>query len=338
MDGPVGVLRDLVGVGARGPGRRHALERALAVEGRPVERAAGGILRRGQKVGPTAGGVHQGEVSDIVVAGGDLPHLIAVPGDQVEVAPAVALRQPGEISISVEPLRVVVHVDPGLVVIGEHGAKGAARDVTEHHLGGVLQPVEADQPDLARTGCPPHLGDVEVSRVALGLEPGGGAAAGGDDPDPARRVGGPHLGIGQRRQLGVDGIGVVDEVEGPHSRRVELPVGDVAAVGAPAETVAEAELLLVDPVGCAVDDVLAVIGGQPCHLEGLHVLDVEILVVETHPRRHLAVGRQLGEHHGRLCDVAAQFSQHTAVEVEQPVVAARIASPHSFGVGEDQKL
>ena len=223
-------------------------------------------------------------------------------------------------------------------MVGEHGAKGAARDVTEHHLGGVLQPVEADEPDLGRACRPPHLGDVEIPRFALGFEPCGGAAAGGDDPDAARRVGGPHLRIGERRELGVDGIGVVNEVEGSHSRRVELPVGDVAAVGAPAETVAEVELLLVDPVGGAVDDVLTVIGGQTGHLEALQVLDVEILVVEIHPRHHLAVGRHLGEHHGRLCGVAAQLLQPAAVEMEQPVVAAGVSSPHPFGVGEDQQL
>ena len=71
----------------------------------------------------------------------------------------------------------------------------------------------------------------------------------------------------------------------------------MTTVGTPTESVAEAELLLVDPVRGAVDDVLANIIGESDDGEVFEILDEDVLLAEIDPGDPGAVGRELGEHH-----------------------------------------
>ena len=62
--------------------------------------------------------------------------------------------------------------------------------------------------------------------------------------------------------LRVQAVRVVDQRELGNAAWFDLPVGDRLAVGAPAEPVAQAQFLLVDPIERAVDDVRLVGRGQ----------------------------------------------------------------------------
>ena len=140
----------------------------------------------------------------------------------------------------------------------------------------VLQPVQLLDGERAVV-LPLEPGQVAVARIARRLHPGRVAAVGRDDADPRRRVGRAGLGIRDLRRHRVDAVGVVDQREDADARGVELPVGDAAAVGAPAEAVADAELLLVDPVGGAVDDRLRAGGRQPRDPAVGQPLDVQVV-------------------------------------------------------------
>ena len=60
--------------------------------------------------------------------------------------------------------------------------------------------------------------------------------------------------------------------------KVELPEGDARAVGTPAEAVVEIELLLVDPVGAAVDHQVGAVAREACDRAGREILDVDVVL------------------------------------------------------------
>ena len=156
----------------------------------------------------------------------------------------------------------LVHLlDPRLRFVAERAMDFACAGVGEQHVVAVLQPVHLLQHHRARVG-PVHPRDVEVARLAGRAHPGRPAAGRGHDPDADRGVGRAGLGIRELRHLRIERVGVVDQREALDAGGVELPVGDGAAVRAPAVAVADAEFLLVDPVGGAVDDVAAAIARQ----------------------------------------------------------------------------
>ena len=49
---------------------------------------------------------------------------------------------------------------------------------------------------------------------------------------------------------------VVDQGEILYRTRVELPISDALAIGAPAEAVTNIELFFINPIRCSVDDLL----------------------------------------------------------------------------------
>ncbi len=125
-------------------------------------------------------------------------------------------------------------------------------------------------------------------------------------------------------------------VELPDPAGIEMPEGDRLAVGAPAVRVAQVELLLVHPVGGAVDDRARAVCGQPRDQPVGEVLDVE--VVGVHVRDPRAVRGELGEHQrGGFC-VPADLVELPALEVQHPVIAARIPPPDLLRVGEEEQL
>ena len=79
----------------------------------------------------------------------------------------------------------------------------------------------------------------------------------------------------------------------------------------------------------------AVAGGREGRdLTGDEVFDVQ--VVFAHVGDVAGRGRELGEHQRCRLGVSAQLPQFMAGSVQQPVIAARVRSPDTFRVGEDQ--
>ena len=62
-----------------------------------------------------------------------------------------------------------------------------------------------------------------------------------------------HRGCGERVDLRIEVVRVVDQMELAHAATVELPESNTPPVGAPAEPVPHVEFFLIDPVGRAVD-------------------------------------------------------------------------------------
>ena len=137
------------------------------------------------------------------------------------------------------------------------------------------------------------------------------------------------LGIAELERLGVERP-EVGHLEVARAALVELEEGDVAAVGAPPEPVAEPELLLVDPVERPVDDaaVRAVRRERPL-LARLDVDHVEVPVADEGD----PLGRrvELGEH--LEAGVAVGNGGHgpglAVVDVVEPL---RVEAPDALGV------
>src|SRR5262249_42743814 len=179
----------------------------------------------------------------------------AVPWHQVDALPAVALAQPGTLLAALQPVKVIVDLQPRLVALNQDRLHLPGRAVSKQDLVRILEAVELLQHDPARIVCPVHAGDVVVARVAGHLHPNEDIARlrlGTDDADTAGRVGPADLGIFETLDLLVQAIRLVDEEVIVHAARVELPEGDELAIRAPAKAVVQPELLLVDPVEHAV--------------------------------------------------------------------------------------
>ena len=192
------------------------------------------------------------DVGHVGVESGDEHGRTVVAGHAEDVPPAVALADPEERMMVVEPSDRVHHLDPRVRLIPEDRLHSSAAGIAQQEVVPVLQAIELLDGQRARIH-PVEPRQVPLSRIAGGLHPHGPAAAGVNDADTDRRVRGAHLRIGDARNPRVQRISVVDDREDANTGAVELPVGEAPAVRAPAETVTYAELLLVHPVGRAVD-------------------------------------------------------------------------------------
>ena len=94
------------------------------------------------------------------------------------MSPTVSLAGPGEILAVLEPYDVVMHVEEGLVGLGEHGGELHRADIAVEDPVCVLGAVEPLNHHLVRAGHELHAGQVVLSRVALELEPAGGGLSG----------------------------------------------------------------------------------------------------------------------------------------------------------------
>ncbi len=174
-----------------------------------------------------------------------------------------------------------------------------------------------------------------VARVAFERQPARDAAPGAHDPDPHRGVHGTRLRIREGGEGRVQRIGVVNQVKPVHAFGVELPVSDPVSVRAPAETVAQEELLLIHPVGRSVDQRLRAVRGELGDGAAGQILDVDVVLVDVADPR--GIRRELGEHQAGGLHIAAQLLQLAALEVEHPVVAARVKPPYPPSVSENQQ-
>ena len=332
---PPAIRRDLVAVRARLIGWRDALDRSVAVEPRHVQVALGAVRGRRPEVQASAGGVDRVDARDVAVELRQRPLAAPFARHRVSVPPAVLFRHPDELAAAFQPHDLVHLFDPGFRLIAEHPPHVAGRGVGQEHVVRVLQPVhvlEHERPVVH----PVHSRDVEVTRRARRLHPRRGPSGRGSDADANRGILRARLRVRNMGDRRVERIGVVDEREPLHAGLVELPEGNRASVRAPAEPVADAELLLVDPVGRAVDDVPSAIRRHRNDTPGGEVLDVHVLRAHVGDAR--AVGGELREHQRRLGGVSAELLQRAGRPIERPVIAARVLTPDFAGVGEDEEL
>ena len=252
------------------------------------------------------------------------------------MAPAVPLADPGEPPPLGQPAEVVVDVHPRLVALGQDRARPARGRVPDHDVESVLEAVQALQHDLVRVAGPVHPCQVLVARVARHLDPADVASRGAHHPHPDRGVGLARLRVRERGQGRVQRRGVVDQGEVPDPFAVDLPEGDLLPVGAEAPAVTQPQLLLVDPVEGPVHERRASVPRERRDRAPGQVLDVEVALPNV--SHAPAVRRELGEHQGRRPRVPAQLPELRGREVEDPVVAPAVGSPHAARLGEHQQL
>ena len=249
--------------------------------------------------------------------------------------PTVALAEPEEAPSAVDPVKLVHDLDPRVIAVGEEDPRGARRGIGGDHVVRVLETVELLEEDVGGVGRPLHARDVMVARVRVGLDPAGRPARGRDDADADGGVDLADLGVRDGRDLRVAARREVHEREVLHPGGVELPVSEVPAIGAPTQAVAQAELLLVDPVGRAVDAVRTAVARQRRDAQvgqGLHVKIVRVHVGHAGPVRRQRREEQRGRRSG-----AAELTQRARRAVQHPVIAAGLLAPYFLGVGEDQQ-
>ena len=184
---------------------------------------------------------------------------------------------------------------------------------------------------------PFEIGQIVFTRVSRHIKPARSASRGEHHSDISRGVALADLRIFERLNIGIETGGVVDEREVGFFLRLEPPVSDHLAVGAPAEAVAEVEFFLVNPVERPLDH--AGLARRTAHFNDsvvAKILDEDGVVANV--SRAEAVGRELGEHQRRLGGAAAEFPQLAAPAVEHPVITSRVLPPDALAVGEDQEL
>ena len=161
----------------------------------------------------------------------------------------------------------------------------------DDHFEGVLTPVEAVIPGPS-VGRPPDAGDVLVgfgTRVDALLRAGREVR----HPELDHRIAFPGLRVFERVGPVVELAVEAHHLHQRHFALVEAQVGDAAAVGREGVGARDAELLFVDPVGRAVDDLIprSVVGDAARGLRG-DVVDVEVVAVGVGDA--LSVGRERG--------------------------------------------
>ena len=337
VDGPPCARRELIGVRPRLVQRGDARRLARSVGRHTEEIALRGVLGRGHEIDDRSRIVDADDMNHVEITAGQPARGALVAGaDEFEATPAVAIGGPGEGSPVIEPLQVVVDVDPGLVPVGEHRADLPGPGLREHHLEPVLAAVEPLDHQVVRLRRPFHADDVVLARVAVDLDPPGLAARGRDDPHARGRVLLARLGITHRDDLRIETGGGVEHRVLRHARAVDLPVGDRLAVGTPAEAVAERELFLVHPVEGAVDERVRAVLGERSDRPGGHVLDVQVILPDVGDV--LSPGIEGREHQRGFGGLAAELPQHVLVAIEDPVISPRVQPPDLAGVGEEEQL
>ncbi len=295
----------VVGVGAGLICGTHSLRRAGPVELRSIQVALGRVAWRCKEIQPAVLLVEPGDVDHVGVEARDERAVPAAPRHTVHVLPAIALARPQERSALVDPAHFLDHVDPCLRLIAKGARHLAGGGIGDQEIVLVLQPVQLLDRERAAVE-PLQARKIRIPRIARGPHPRRLAARGADDPDAHGGIRGPGLGVRDRRDRRVERGRVVDEREDPDAGRVELPVGDALAVGAPAEAVADAEFLFVDPVRRAVDGRLRPIFRQRHGAAVGEALDVDVVAADVGHAR--AVGRELGEHERRFRGIARRPS------------------------------
>ena len=253
----------------------------------------------------------------------------------LEPSPAVAIGRPGEGASVVEKLQVVVNIDPGLVPIGQDGTDRASAGISEHGRQRVLSPIDLLDEKFGGIRDPLHPDDVVLPWISGNLQPSRRSTGCSNNAHPCGRVLLAGPGIPDRDHLRIEPSRRVQHRIIRHTRRLDLPVGDRVAIGAPAESVVEEQLFFIDPVECAVDAGGRTIRGQRDDGALGNILNVQVVV--AHVGRFLSLGIERGEHQGCCRGLAAQLSKRPGIPIEDPVVSPRVQAPHLACIGEEEQ-
>ena len=208
----------------------------------------------GEVVDPLVLLIHRADGCHLPFAGSDWGETLLVHVHHIEMVEAVALRSDNHPFVIFEEIIFVRDVQPAVVHIGIYFAHLSVRGVVavEHHF--VLVAVHFQDDQLFGVGQPVEAGNVAVAVVAHA------------DGFPALRLHIIQVHGHQRVVLARLGVFVMVfvgvelaphyHVELLHPRFVKAEVGEVAAVGRPLKGLGHVQLLLIHPVGHAVDDLL----------------------------------------------------------------------------------
>ena len=211
------------------------------------------------------------------------------------MAPSVAFALPGEPGVVLQPLDIVVRVQPCCICVGEDILRCRATDAGDPYFVRVLRTVHLLDEQFVASGDKLHTGNVVVSRIAGNLYPGCRSPGCRKIAHFDCRVRAACLRIREMQDGRVDGIHIIDDVEHSRSFCVALPVGDILSVRAPSETVAAGEFFFIHPVECTVHDRLAPVMGQLSDLAGSDIFYIYIIVRnESHT---CSVRREFCKHH-----------------------------------------
>ena len=194
--------------------------------------------------------------------------------------PAAAFAEPEEVSGITDPFELMVVIHPGLVRFGEHRRGLPRRRIQAQQTVGVLQTVELLNEHSPAARRPLSLRQVVLARIARDLQPGHSSSVG---IHKSKTGGGVFLSgfrIGEGGDALIAAICLIHQREGFHVPGIELPENDPRAIRTPAKAVADEKLLLIHPVGCAIDE----LGGAVlCQCGDLHVGQVlNIKIVTLH--------------------------------------------------------
>ena len=154
----------------------------------------------------------------------------------------------------------------------------ASARLAEGHFEGVLPAVDAVVPQA------PVGREADAGKVLIGLGAGvdalGPARIEVDDEELHDGIGIAGFGILERKGLVVKLAVETHHLHHGHVALVETQVGDAAAVGRKGVGPCDAELLLVDPVGGAVDDGIPLaVGRETPRTTRCYVVKVEVVMV-----------------------------------------------------------
>ena len=273
----------------------------LAVLVGDVDSLAQGALLARCVVAAAGLGVVAVEVGDVVVAAGELAHELAAEGVKINVVVAAAVGDVGEMA-GVELQRAVGRLLDILVGRFAHGELAHGRAGVGHvdvHL--VLAAVERDDGQLVglrRKGDAGHVAVLVERQIELPRD----AVFDVEREDGHLRVfrsgHGIFIGVGPGIFAvllhGGCGAAVEGEAVKGHVGLVVAHPGQHAAVGAERKGAVEGELLLVDPVGDAVEHLaaLAVLGHTALGVAKEELDEVDVVI--AHEGDEVAVGREDG--------------------------------------------
>ena len=136
-----------------------------AREGDCVEarsRALGRIVRGGQVIEPNFFRSYAQNLDGVQTTGSYGPDLFPISRNQKCLAPAILLAEPKKILASLNPSKIVDHIDPGGIVLPVNLLNGTGVSVGQEHIICVLQPIQMLEHQIARIASPFHAGDVGV--------------------------------------------------------------------------------------------------------------------------------------------------------------------------------
>src|SRR5689334_20665986 len=92
------------------------------------------------------------------------------------MTPAIALTYPCERLAAIQPVEIIVDIDPRAIVLDENRLDCASARIAQHDDVRILPSIELLQDDFVGARGPAHSSDVVVARITRHGEPGGRTA------------------------------------------------------------------------------------------------------------------------------------------------------------------